>query len=880
MKTYSTIIALTVILNIIPIQAQTPIPLVTGKSITPQGTQTAVGSFPCNMVLSPDGKYVVVTNAGFRQFLTVLGLDDGRIVSQIAVGTAKGKEKEGLYYGLFFGHGFGIANGSAGRGGRYETLYASRGAEERVVMYRLASKGELTETGRSLNAPSNFPGGKSPNHIAGIAQDFTGSHLYAANNHTSPLTNMKGYLTIIDKLTETVHGRVDVGGFPYAVAVTPNNRPPAAGERTKVYVSSERDGTISVVDPESKKVAKVIATGDHPIALQLNKAEEKLFIANAGSDTISAIDVKSDKVIHTIPLRPLDVRGLPGCTPMGMALSPDEKTLYVALADMNAVAVVDLKDSRVEGYIPVGWYPTSVVVSPDGSKLVVANAKGVQERNPNGKEIGSWGQYIENIIEGTVSMIDLTGMTGPTRPTSLASLTRQTLLNNRISQSAPQSRISNLNSKIYHVIYIIKENRTYDQVLGDLPLGNGDPSLCLFPREVTPNQHALAERFALLDNFYCCAEVSADGWDWSTQGMISEYTARNAPYNYSGRGKKYDFEGQNNGVPVDILGIPDVARAPGGYIWDSVAKKKLSYRNYGFYLNFDDEADRGPDGKPLVMNNTPNKKALVGHTDLDFLQFDMTYADSDAWIVHDAACPKQQKTYGKYGSKSRYAEWKREFDGYVKYKNLPRFTMLRLPRDHTSGTSEGLHSPRAMVADNDYAVGQVVEAVSNSPYWEKTAIFILEDDAQNGFDHVDAHRSPAFVISPWVQKNSVNHRFYNTDSILRTMELILGLPPMCQYDALASPIEVFGDKPENNRQYKAILPAKSIIAEVNKKTAYRSQDSAKLNFSKEDAVPDEVLNDILWYAVKGENTAKPVVRNGLTLSRQKENEKNEERKGK
>ncbi|HLK55505.1 MAG TPA: alkaline phosphatase family protein, partial [Chthonomonadaceae bacterium] len=418
-----------------------------------------------------------------------------------------------------------------------------------------------------------------------------------------------------------------------------------------------------------------------------------------------------------------------------------------------------------------------------------------------------------------------------------------------------------LHPAIKHVIYIIKENRTYDQVLGDLPQGNGDPSLVLFGRDVTPNLHALAERFVLLDNFYDCAEVSADGWNWSTSGMVSEYAARNVHFNYSGRGRNYDFEGENNGTPVDLIGLPDVNRAPGGYIWDAVAKKGLSYRGYGFFTAFADSKDAN--GKMIAKTNEPNRKALVGHTDVDYLKFDMDYADSDAWKLHN--CPETVKkpTYGQYGAPSRFAEWKREFDGFIKNGSLPAFSMVRLPRDHTSATRPGSASPRAMVADNDYAVGQLVEAVSSSPYWKDTAIFILEDDAQDGYDHVDAHRSICFVISPYIRRGMVDHHFYNTDSVLHSMEWLLGVPAMNQYDAGAPLLVAFGAGAENNEPYKAILPERQIVAEVNGETAYRAKDSQNLDFSCADRISCGIMNDILWHSVKGVERSAPIIHRNI-----------------
>lgn len=839
-----------------PLNAQTtpPVPLVTGKFITPIGQHTEIGSFPVHSLLSPDGRYIVVTNTGFRQYLSVIRVADGKIASRIEFNALRrdAKGKEGLYYGLAFG---------PVQEGKYP-LYASLGAEDRVDIFTLDANGILVDTRKSLHNPTANKDAKLPHHIAGIALNSDGSRLYAANNQTGAETKLRGSLSILDTVNDKPLAKVDLPGFPFAVAALTVG--PHADK--KVYVTSERDGVVSVVSPQQAKNLRNIRTGMQPIGLLLNQRQDRLYVANAGSDTISVINTETDKVIQTILVRPDDARGLPGATPTGMALGPGEKTLYVTLADMNCLAVVDTQAGKLIGYLPTGWYPTSVTVAPGGGALFVTSAKGINARNPNGKPVGAKGQYIQNIIEGTISRIETP------KPADLINHTRQTIENNRLTATMERgTRAKFVNPGIEYVIYIIKENRTYDQVLGDLPQGNGDKSLCLFPREVTPNQHALAERFVLLDNFYVCAEVSADGWQWSVAGMASEYTSRNAPFNYSGRGRNYDFEGQNNGVPVDLLGLPDVARTPGGYIWDLCAKHGVSYRNYGCYVNFGVPLEAGvPTAKPGTARsaeNIPVKKALQGHTDLNFRLYDMDYPDSELWKVYNAPQTAKMQSYGKFNASSRFAAWKREYDAFVKSGKMPRFMIVRFPRNHTSGTSEGAPTPKAMVADNDYAVGQLVEAVSHSPYWKKTAIFILEDDAQNGFDHVDAHRSIAFVISPYIKKGTIDSSFYNTDSMLRTMQLLLGLPPMSQYDAIAPPMTVFGRTPENDAPFTALLPDRRIATEVNLKTAYRARDSKRLlNPLREESAPDEELNDILWHAIKGRNTPKPPLRYGLRLN--------------
>lgn len=837
-----------------------PVPLVTGRFITPEGTHVGVGNFPANLVLSPDGKHLICTNVGPRQSLTVLRVADGSIASKLDFNEKlPDGRKEGLYYGLCFGED------EAGA----PVLFASRGTQDMVSRFRLGEDGALSALdGAALLSPAPAPGKANANTIAGIATSGDGRLLYAVNNNTTRASDMKGSLSVIEIATGALVRKIPLAGFPYAIAVAKSH-----DGRDKLYVTSERDSMVQVVDPGGApgaepavegKVLKDVHTGMHPVALLLDRAGERLFVANAGGDLVSILSVAEDRVTDNILVRPDDARGLPGATPLSLAFSPDEKTLYVALADMNAVAVVDLAARAVAGYVPAGWYPTSVAVAPDGSALFVASAKGIRERTPNDEPQGpdgEWGRYILSVLEGTVSRVPMPDAA------ALRRMTAQTLENNfTATGAAPKDAPLMENPGIEHVVYVIKENRTYDQVLGDLPQGAGDPDLCLFPREVTPNQHAIAERFVLLDNFYVCAEVSADGWNWSTSGMLSEYTARNTEYNYAGRGRLYDFEGQNNGVAVDLLGIPDVAAAPGGYIWDHCLAHRVDFRNYGFFTAYAD-SDVLPEGSREGMPklNQPTKRSLEGRTDPNFMLYSMDYADSDAWVTYDCPAPRQRKTYGEHGARSRIEAFRREFDEYEKNGNLPKFLMVRLPRDHTAGTREGDFTPRAMVADNDYAVGQLVEMFARSQYWKKTAIFILEDDSQAGYDHVDAHRSIAFVISPFVEKGSIDGRFYNTDSMLRTMMELLGMPPMNQLVAVAPLMRVFGDAPGNDAPYEAILPPREIVSEVNKKTAYRSADCEEFDFVNADAAPDADMNEIVWRATRGHDAPLPPVRYGMRL---------------
>ena len=823
--------------------AETPAPdagrLVTGETLTPSGRQTPVGSYPDHLVLSPGGRYVLATNTGFRQYVSVLDAKTGRLVSRLefnAPSTVLPNSKQSLYYGLVCGP---PVQGQT-------PVYASRGGEGLVSVLSLSAAGVLTDTGKTLAAA---PGTTAPfPFVAGLAVSRDGRTLYAADNTGEPKRGMRSHLYVLGT-DGAAPRKIDLPGYPFAVAAVTTG----VWADKKVFVSSEQRGVVSVVNPATGRLVRDIPTGTQPIGLTLDRAQARLFVANAGSDTLSVIDTKTDRVTQTLLLRPAGSRGLPGATPTGVALSPDEKHLYVTLGDMNAVAVVNLPSVTLAGYLPVGWYPTSAVVSADGKRLFVANAKGGATRNPNAKPktgLTSSPQYIQNIIEGTVTTLALGSV-------NLKYSTQRVLANNQ-GRAVPKTAF--VNPGIKHVFYIIKENRTYDQVLGDLPPGNGDPSLTLFGRDVTPNQHALASRFVLLDNFYDCAEVSGDGWNWSTAGMASEYTERNVPYSYSGRDKPYDYQGTNNGIAVDLLGIPDVARPAGGYLWDLCAAHGVNFRNYGFFADDlklpRESATQGTQG----LENTPTRKTLMGKTDLDFREFDTDYADSEAWVQDKITpAPKQRTAFGSHQDPARITTWKREFAAYVKNKNLPPLCMLALMRDHTGGTTPGASSPLAMVADNDYAVGQVVDTISHSPYWKSSAIVIVEDDAQNGYDHVDAHRSTCYVISPFIAPKTHDSRFYNTDSALKTIELLLGLPPMSRYDALAPPVAVFGPTAAANAApYDAVLPAKSILAEVNSRTAYRAKDSARLlNPLREASGPDEQLNDILWRSLRPGTTPPP-----------------------
>lgn len=864
--------------------------LVTGKSIhqPPLGSTFDVGSLPMNMILSPDGRYAICTDMGFREKIWAIDTATGKGVSFLQYRNSPGNPmSNGLYYGLAFG-----PDGK---------LYAAQGGNDSVLVCSLDRQGKLAQVGQILAThKAQTDGGKGPrtpgDFPSGLATDSRG-HLYVADNTPSVPFDASHHLTpcslaIYNTATGHEAGRYEFSGINYPLAVA------ALKDGSKVYVTSQRDGKVYVLDahdPAHPVLLTTIPSGSHPVAALLSPDQTQLYVANAQSDTVSIIDTASDQIVRSVLLRPQGSQGMVGVTPTSVALAPDGKTLYVTLGDMNAVAAVDLPSGRIAGYIPAGWYPSAIVASPDGTHLLVANAKGSQAHNPNAEPAGpdgAWGVYSLSILEGNVQTVPI-----PDEST-LKEYTSEVIANNSLEPRAPGpeelalKHIGITSGKIQHVIYVVKENRSYDQVFGDITKGNGDAKLAIFGKEITPNQHALADRFVLLDNFYVCGEVSGDGWPWSTQGFGNEYVIKNVPYGYSDRGRTYDYEGQNDGLLTgghparDVDGkllsptgaappVPDVSEGPSGYIWDAVRKAGRTYRNYGFFLS-------GGDG-PMIPDNYPDSQGvqpeghnLAGISDYDYRRFDLNYADSDAPLVyfkqtHDAHCLYDRRTYGKFYMPSRFSEWKREFDMMLAKDptgaSVPNYITIRLPNNHTQGLVPGKHSPRSMVADNDYAVGELVQTVSKSPIWDSTVILIVEDDAQNGQDHVDCHRSPCLVISPWVKRGSVDSAFYNTVSVIKTTKLLLGVPLKTQYEMAVKPFGEFWDSgPDNSQPYQAVLPAENIIAERNPLKSsllpgsldYRLAIVAQtMDFRDPDSANTHLLNEMIWKSVKGFDSPVP-----------------------
>ncbi len=822
-------------------------PLVTGKRSGPrQATAQRVGNFPANLLLSTDGHYAFTSDMGATAALWCINAATGRGVSHLNFNNTlrpaqrrrrltqmqlKRIHANGLYYGL-----------AESPGG---TLYAAGGADDRIAVVDVSKRGQLIPARTIHTKKGDFP--------CGLALDDRGM-LYVANNAAggdSPFGH-PGSLAIYSRRTRREIGRYvfknhgNLSNFPFAVATM------AGGGKT--FVTSERAGAVTILstrNPKHIRLLTKIHTGRDPDALLLTSEQQALYVANAGSDSISVIDTGDNRLIHTISLRPPQARDLPGVTPTGLALSPNQNNLYVSCGNMNAVAVVNLNADRLTGYIPAGWYPTGVAAAR--GRLLICNAKGWRARHPNVAydPYGSWGNinnraFVLNIIQGNVQCLPI-----PNRR-DLAADTRAVLSENRLTRMNPTKNplawLGIKSGKITHVFYIVKESRTYDQMLGDIKRGNGNPTLCLFGDRVTPNQHALARRFVLLDNLYASGDVGGDGWSWCTQGMANAYVERNVPYCYSGRGRGFDFQGQNNGYITggfsggngrpwhagEKVGarnggpaITNVASA-GLYIWDLVRRANLPMRTYGVFMSFGGHSRVGapglPDNVPTVPGLMPGGHNLRGVCDLDYRRFDMNYSDSNAPEIiykktHDLGALYARRAYGKYHAPSRFAEWDREFKLMLKRHpsghSVPAFEMITYMLDHTAGLAPGQHSPQADVANNDYAVGETVQAISHSPIWKHSAIFIIEADARNGPDHVDCHRTTAYVISPYIRRHAVDAHFYATDSMLRTMELLLNLPPMCQNDAVALPIMDWTRRPRNIKPFEAILPSRRIIEARN-----------------------------------------------------------------
>jgi DNA-binding beta-propeller fold protein YncE len=760
-------------------------------SLRPAGRQRELGDFPVNLALHPGGRWLAVLHAGHGEHeIAVLDLRRERIVVRVPL--------DQTFYGLSFS-----PDGKQlfASGGEFEVVHAFDFQDGLLARHRVL--GVVPEGEKFI--------------VGGLAVDAAGKTLYAAGP-------WGGAVAVVPLANPDNRTTIPLGKDSYPYACLPDR----SGKR--LFVSLWNRAAVAVIDLEANKVTATWPTEAHPTEMALPTDGKTLFVACANSTRVSVLSAADGKALETINCA-LYPNAPAGNTPNSLSLTPDGEMLFVANADANNVAVFNVAkpgEAKPLGFIPVGWYPTSVRFNPENKRLYVANGKGLSSRpnplgpNPTRPRLAPIEQYIGGLLRGTLSIIDL-----PT-PERMAEYHRQAYLCSplradlAVPMPAPEgspipAKVGDPSS-IKHCIYIIKENRTYDQVFGDMKEGNGDPNLCLFPERVTPNHHKLAREFVLLDNFYVDGEVSADGHQWSMAAYCTDFVEKVWPLSYRGSPLKklniYPSEGN----------FDSVARPAGGYIWDRCAEAGVSYRSYGEWII---------NGKTPADPSRASVKALEGHFDPGFRGFDMDF-------------PDQKRA-------DRFIE---ELARFEKEGELPRFIVMRLPNDHTVGTRVGKPTPTAYLADNDLALGRVVEAVSRSKFWKGTAIFVVEDDAQNGPDHVDAHRTVALVVSPYTKRGHVDSSLYSTSSMLRTMELILGLNPMSQFDAAARPMYASFQARPDLRPYQHIVPAVD-MKETNQASAWGAKLSEQFDLTKEDAADDLLFNEVIWRSVRGPDAPMP-----------------------
>jgi sugar lactone lactonase YvrE len=670
-------------------------------------------------------------------------------------------------------------------------------------------KGAPAPSGGATPAPNTgaAPPPTSRSYPAGLALSPDGRRLYVAEN-------VADTLAVLELPGGKVLQRLPAGHYPYAVAVSP---------RGTVYVSSWGSDTVSVFAPEASgklRARRPFAVGRHPSALVLNASGSRLFVASASTDRVTVLDTARGRIVKTLhdpaPSGPHE-----GSTPNALALSPEGDRLYVAEADANAVAVFELSArtsgapkarglDRLAGRIPVGWYPTGVLAGPHG--LWVLNGKG-RGSAPNPGMVQPPAPLLPDSTSYTLGALRGTLTTLPQAELAdLKPLSQRVVRANGWDGKRPAPRYP----PFKHVIYIIKENRTYDQVLSDLPQGDGDTSLLFFPRAVSPNHHALAERFGLFDRFFVNAEVSAQGHNWSTAAYVTDFTEKTTPSVYSDRRDGID-EGETD-------------EPASGYLWTLAQRKGVPFRIYGELAERAPVAPGTPPNAPPRYRST--KRAIRPYTSPDYPPYDLTISDQvrvDAWL--------------------------RELQGFVAKGSMPALQIFHLPNDHTSAARPGRPTPAAYMADNDHALGRMVDALSHSPFWKDTVLFSLEDDAQAGPDHVDSHRSVLLAVSAY-SRPGVVHRFVNTTDVMATVEEILGLGTLSQFDHFGRPLrELFASEPDLT-PYSA-LPVGVPWTEVNPPGTKAAAASARLDLDEVDAAEDDLFNRVLWSTIKGEAAPYP-----------------------
>ena len=755
-----------------------------GWSLTPAGNSLTLGDLPLNIAFSKSGRYAAVTNNGqSTQTIQLIDAVNEKPLDEVVIHRSWG--------GVAF---------SADE----KYVYASGGNDNWILQYEIINNKLITRDTFKLGAawPTALI---SP---TGIAIDDKNKRLYV-------VTKENNSLYIFDVGSHRVIQRQSLSAEAYTCLLSP--------DKSILYISLWGGDKVVAFDTKTNKLTDSIPVGDNPNDLCISKNGRWLFVANANDNTVSKIDTRTNKVTETLNSAVYPTT-LSGSTSNGVALSADDKTLYIANADNNCVAVFDISAagaSVAKGFIPTGWYPTCVRVK--NKKLWVANGKGFSSLpNPEGPNPAGKKQHVlihaadsaqpkgVQYIGGGLLVGSMSILGEPTQQ-QLAGYSKAVYNNTPYSKDKESNAVSAAGnpvpakpaevSPIKHIFYIIKENRTYDQVLGDVKEGNGDTSLVLFGEKITPNQHAIAKQFVLLDNFYVDGEVSADGHNWSMGAYATDFMEKNWPTSYGSRG----------------LGARGKTALNKKYIWDQASQSNVSFRTYGEF----------------ATTKSASIPVLEGHYVKTFEGFNLKIMDT-----------------------VRYHAWENDFDSLINAGELPQLMTIRFGTDHTEGTAAGRPTPFSHVADNDLAIGMFLEHVSKSPVWKESVVFILEDDAQNGPDHVDAHRSPAYVAGGYVKRNYVDHSMYTTSSMIHTMEMILGMPPMTQYDAAAPTMwRCFNNQPDISPF--TLLPCRVDLSERNPSGTKLAALSKGLDFSKEDIIDDQKMNIITWKAVKGEDAVMP-----------------------
>ncbi|MDQ2869326.1 MAG: hypothetical protein M3S32_01190 [Acidobacteriota bacterium] len=790
-----------------------------GWRIAPVGRHIQIGDLPLAMAESPDGRSLLVTTNGYaKPTLTIVDIAHRYVRSKTTLENAW----------------LGIAWSPAG-----DRVYSSAAKENAVLEFRVQKRrlapGAVyaLPVGKATGKPifADAPVLEQTSFVGGLALDPAGKRLYAVN----VLGQM---LSAVELATGTTAGSAALPAEAYTCLVSPDGR--------TLFVSLWGGARVLLFEPATLAPMGEIATGEHPNAMAISRDGATLFVACANTNSVWAADIATKTAREQISIA-LEPKTPPGSTPNALGLSPDGRTLLVANADNNSVAVVDVSkpgESRVRGWIPTGWYPTDARFSRDGKTIFILSGKGlVSIANPRGPQpaiAAAPGQSTRDALEGTLSFVPTPdAKTLASWTAKVRALTPYRDAHLLAPAGAPKGspvpdRVGGP-SPIRHVFYVIRENRTYDQILGDMPEGNGSTDLCLFGEDVTPNAHALARDFVLFDNFYVNAEVSYDGHAFSTGAYATDVVEKIWPMNYANRGGEYLSEG--GGANRNAYG--NVAAPAAGYIWDACNRAGVSVRSYGEFVY--DPQPAVPRKNPPVLGEfrasagpyAATVPGLEGRVHPGYPPFDLSIPDN-----------------------TRVDIWLEEFRRFEKDGTLPRLSILRLGGDHTNYALGGSPTPTAMIAENDLALGRLVEEISKSRYWKESAIFVLEDDAQNGPDHVDCHRSVALVISPWTRRAAVDSTMYTTCGMLRTMELVLGLPPMSQCDAAARPMyAAFGTAAAAASWTHR--PARVSIDEKNGEDAPGAEESAAADLTEADRAPDVAFNEILWKMVRGRDSKMP-----------------------